>query len=229
MATVTRRVLFVVTLFAAALGICACNSASETPSYKSGYSLGVSGKYADSEADAISACDYLATHPGSLRSNINRTQWNQGCHDGVHSVFAKSTREATAPPRTTVFPTTTSTAPPTTNAPLTPLQKFESDAVNQIADVKAAVMGAGLSYQEVGDDGKDVCRKITLDATENSTGQTEYNNLTGGASPSIAGQGLNLDYGFTGTNADLKVFVSLAIEDLCPTYLSDIPAAEPRS
>ena len=81
-----------------------------------------------------------------------------------------------------------------------------------------------------------ICRMlsstITEDAVENISAQQVVGNMYNQQAPThgLPGEGFGtyLDYPFPITSVtDYDLFLSLAIEDLCPTFEGDIPSGQP--
>jgi hypothetical protein len=131
-----------------------------------------------------------------------------------------TTTTTTSPPATT-----TTTSPPTTTTTTTPLPPdqaaFVADATNQIAPVSASINQGVLTNQQLGSDGEDACVMISTAINEGNNGQNAYE----ASSQNLKAVFSNLNL----SDGDANTFLSLAIENICSTFLSDIPPGDPGS
>jgi hypothetical protein len=135
---------------------------------------------------------------------------------------------------TTVPPTTVPTPPPTTipapvkapatttivtTPPLAPNAKFISDALASIPGITDAVNAGVTTPAFVGEYGDNICTLLPEDARAYGSGTAAYAAI---ANEFIAG------YTYVQLSpSDATAFVSLAIADICDSYVSYIPAGEP--
>jgi hypothetical protein len=119
----------------------------------------------------------------------------------------------------------TSAAPtPTTNPiTLTPGEQQFFSEVNQVPTIASAVDDGSTSETAVGQAGGQLCQTLSVDTADGNGGQSLYLAQVSEMTQSGLGLGpainLNID--------TAETVESLAIEDICPTYLSDIPPGDP--
>jgi Double zinc ribbon len=99
---------------------------------------------------------------------------------------------------------------------LTPEQQFAKEATAQITTVSNAVNDGTLTDSEIGGYGDSICNLMPQYLNTYGPGPSAFNQIA-----NEFAEGLT-SFHITGT--DDGAFVSLAINDICPTYSGDIPA-----
>jgi len=109
------------------------------------------------------------------------------------------------------------TVPPSTSTvpPVTPEEQFANDAVAQIPTVANAVNAGTLTTSEIGSYGDNICNLMPQYLNTYGPGPSAFNEIANEFSEGATQ--------FTITGSDDGAWVSLAINDICPTYSGDIP------
>ncbi len=94
-------------------------------------------------------------------------------------------------------------------------QKFASDATAQIPTVRHAVESGALTASELASYGQSICNLMPDYLDNLGPGSAAFNQIATEFSDGATK--------FRITGDDDRSFVSLAIDDICPTYADDIP------
>jgi hypothetical protein len=109
-------------------------------------------------------------------------------------------------------------------------QKFVVDVENQFPAITGAIAAdPSFTAGTLAAEGEAVCTAFSLDRAQGDVGTPVYENIASGfANHNLPGPGKVVSLMIIpGVGSNNNSVVTLAIEDLCPTYLSDIPPGYP--
>lgn len=164
------------------------------------------------------------TTPSSAGSSGTSSPQQQG--SATDNTSSAPPLTASPPPSPVTYPTPTSTT--TTTVPLpSDQQKFVDDLEALFPATTGAIQSGSLTAQSLATEGEAVCNALTQGSAEiGPTGPGNFSTVYTDTASYLANQ----QYGPSipgATGSDSASIVSLAIEDLCSTFVSEIPAGSP--
>ena len=145
---------------------------------------------------------------------------------------SRSSPQGSSGPTPTSTPSAVAPTTTTTTAPLSgDEQKYVTDVENQFPGISPAIAAGSYSAQTLATEGEEVCTAFSLLQPSANLYGNPYEFIDGDlANETLPGPGntvLQVTAVPSVSTYDNIYVVSFAVEDICPTYVSDIPAGDP--